>query len=264
LRRNPLVWFFVLTYAVTWTLWWAASVVPLVVASRELVFLPGTVAPAVVALWLTARLEGRAGVNALLGRLFAWQVRVRWYLFAVGFMAAIKGMVAVWQHVFTRAWPQFEAVPWLLLAGAVVLSTPVQAGEEIGWRGFALPRMAARLGLGRAGVLLGVIWAGWHLPLFFFAGTDSTGQSFPVYVLGVTAVSVAIAWLYGHTGGSLLLVMLMHSAINNTPHFVPPVTAASVWALSTSLPGWLTTLFLWVAAAYFLARMPKAPVSRHH
>jgi len=98
-----------------------------------------------------------------------------------------------------------------------VLSTPVQAGEEVGWRGYALPRLAERLGLPWASVALGVIWACWHLRLFFlFDGADTFGQSFPVYLLSVTALSVAMAWLYWRTGASLLATMLLHAAVNNT------------------------------------------------
>ena len=65
-------------------------------------------------------------------------------------------------------------------------------------------------------MLLGLIWAFWHLPLFFIPGVDKSGQSFPVYALQVTALSVAMAWLYGHSNGSLLLAMLMHSAANQS------------------------------------------------
>jgi hypothetical protein len=52
-----------------------------------------------------------------------------------------------------------------------------------GWRGYALPRLAERFGLGGASVVLGVLWATWHLPLFFFPGADTENQSFPVYLL---------------------------------------------------------------------------------
>jgi membrane protease YdiL (CAAX protease family) len=66
------------------------------------------------------------------------------------------------------------------MIGATFFSTVIggQAGKEIGWRGHALQRLAARTGLARGSVLLGVIWAASHLPLFFIQGTDTTGQSF--------------------------------------------------------------------------------------
>jgi membrane protease YdiL (CAAX protease family) len=78
-------------------------------------------------------------------------------------------------------------------------------------------------------------------------------------MMQVTALSVAIAWLYVRTNGSLLLPMLMHSAVNNSKIIVPsPVPGAmNTLGLSTSLVAWLTVTVLWVCAAYFLIRMPK-------
>jgi hypothetical protein len=95
------------------------------------------------------------------------------------------------------------------------------------WRGYALPRLAGHLGLGGASILLGGVWALWHLPLFFLPATGSTGQSFPIYLLQVTAISVTMAWLYWKTEGSLLFVMLMHASVNNATGIVPaaPVTS---------------------------------------
>ena len=107
------------------------------------------------ALWLTARDEGRAGVNALVGRILDWEVGAR-DAFAVAFMAAIKLTAAVVYRAATGTWPQFgESVH--LIAGALIISTPVQAGEEIGWRGYALPILAAHFGLGPGGVVVGAI-----------------------------------------------------------------------------------------------------------
>ena len=107
--------------------------------------------------------------------------------------------------------------------------------------------------------VLGVVWAAWHLPLFFIRGTDTTGGSFPVYLITVTAISIAMGWLYARTSGSLLLVMLMHSAANNTPHFVPAATPGSVFAVNATMVQWLTALFLWIGAGYLLVRMRRRP-----
>lgn len=144
------------------------------------------------------------------------------------------------------------------MAFAIPFSTPVQAGEEIGWRGYALPGLAARLGLPAASLVLGVVWACWHLPFFVLAGSDKTGQSFPVYVLGVTALSVAMAWLYWRTHGSLLLTMVLHAAINNTTDLVPAATpgAADPFSFAASPVAWTTVVLLWLGAA--LVRMRGA------
>jgi CAAX protease family protein len=253
--------FFVLAFAWAWVFWFAAGAV-----SRNAgpalgtpLFLIGTFAPSLVALALTARAEGRSGVAALIGRMAPKSVGARWVVFAVGYMATIKLTAALVHRLATGAWPRFGTESLLILPVAILLSTPVQAGEEIGWRGYALPRMATRLGLGPASLVLGVIWALWHLPLFFIAGPDTAGQSFPLYLMEVVAVSVAMGWLYGHTRGSLLLVMLLHAAINNTKDIVPSVVpgAADPFALSTSLPAWITVALLWICAGLFLARMPR-------
>ena len=78
------------------------------------------------------------------------------------------------------------------------------------------------------------------------------------------ALSVAITWLYAHTNGSLLLTMLMHSAVNQTVGIVPSSNAnpGNPFALSVSLVMWLTAAFLWVTALYFLVRMPNLEPSR--
>jgi membrane protease YdiL (CAAX protease family) len=107
--------------------------------------------------------------------------------------------------------------------------------------------------------MLGVIWATWHLPLFFVRESSTFEQSFPLYLLQVTALSVTAAWLYWRTNGSLLLVMLLHAAVNNTKDIVPSADpgATNPLTLSTSLVAWLTLAFLWLAAAYFLVRMRR-------
>jgi membrane protease YdiL (CAAX protease family) len=253
--------FFALTFATAWTLWIAAAlVVPaesMGAGARALIFLPGTFAPAIVALALTGRVDGVAGVRALLSRLLRWDVGARWYVFAVAYLATIKLLAAVAHRVLMGGWPAFGTSPVLLMLAAVVLSTPFQAGEEIGWRGYALPRLATRVGLARASLIIGVVWAVWHIPLFYIAGTDTTGQPFPVFMLSVTAVSTAMAWLYVRTGASLLLVMLMHSAINNTTGIVPGrvLDPGNPMVLSATPVAWLTAALLSAAAAYFLLRM---------
>jgi membrane protease YdiL (CAAX protease family) len=259
---TALLTFFGVSYIVTWGFWFAAGMTASA-GPRWLLFLLGTFTPGFLALWLTGRAEGRGGVAALLRRLVDWQVAARWYLFAVSYIAVIKLAVALVHRAVTGAWPRFGDLPWYVMLAATLGSTLMggQSGEELGWRGYALPRLAARFGLGWGSVLLGVLWAAWHLPLFFVSGTDSFGQSFPLYLLQVTALSVAMAWLYANTRGSLLPVMLMHAAVNNTKDIVPSAepNAANPWALSRSLVAWLTVALLWSCAGYFLLRMRKTP-----
>ncbi|GAC1654796.1 MAG: hypothetical protein NVS4B3_19080 [Gemmatimonadaceae bacterium] len=264
--------FFVLTFALTWLAWSVATALP----DRGAVdaFAPsplrgplvfgGVVAPAIVALALSARADGRIGVDDLLRPIGRWRVGVGWYLFAAGYTVLVKLAVAPLYRLGVGAWPRFGTSPWSLMVIAVVVSTGAQAGEEIGWRGYALPRLSARLWLPAASLVLGVLWATWHLPLFLFAlGSDTYGQSFLVYLLGVTALSVTMAWLYWRTGGSLLLVMLFHAAFNNTKDIVPSAGAPGSHPFfpHASVVGWLTVALLWLGSAYFLRQMRGAQLT---
>ena len=253
---RSLLKFFSLTFALAWISWAASRAIS---HGSGLVILFGVFAPGIVALVLTERAEGRAATRALIARVFKWEVGARWYVFAILYVPAIKLLVALVHRVVTGVWPRFSEEPIYLMGASLLVSTWVQAGEEIGWRGYALPRLSERFGLAQAGVILGVIWATWHLPLFFFSAADTLGQSFPLYVLQVTAISVTMAWLYWRTRGSLLLVMLFHAAVNNLKDIVPSVMpgASNPFVFNASPVGWLTVAFLWIAAAYFLFQMRK-------
>jgi len=263
-----LIGFFLLTFAFTWTAWLAPAALAAPGKGGFFgiggpVFVFGVFAPAFLAVALTAYDEGRTGVAQLLARIGKWQVGVRFYLFAIGYMAATKLLAALIHRIARGEWPTFGDTPLPLILGAILVSTWVQAGEEVGWRGYALPRLATYLGLGGASVLLGVIWALWHLPLFYLQGSGSEGQSFPVYLLHVTALSVAMSWLYWKTEGSLLLVMLMHASVNNTTGIVPAavLNAVDTMSFEGSSVAWVTVGVSWSVAALLLFRMRGAEIA---
>lgn len=232
--------FFLACFGLSWLVW---------VALAPGLFIIGVFAPAIVALALTWQQGGRRAVRRLLARVVDWRRAPRWYLFAIAFIPAVKLVAAVVHRLATGVWPQFGG-PVYVMAAALLVSTWVQAGEEIGWRGYALPRLAQRLGLSVASMVLGVIWALWHLPHFYMPGSPLLGQSLALYVVQVTALSVAMSWLYWRSGQSLLLVMLLHAAVNNTKDLVPSVGQPII--------AWSTAGLLWVAAAFFMLQMKGA------
>lgn len=251
--------FFALAFALMWILFFTVAFVRIPARSplRGGLILLGAFAPALAAVAVTFRTEGRSSVIALLRRITEWRVAARYYVFALGFMVAIKLTAALIYRAWTSSWPRFDTSQWYLIPVAIAFSTPFQAGEEIGWRGYALPRLAERFGLASASVLLGFIWAVWHLPQFFIRGGDSYQQSFPVFVLQVTAMSVAVAWLYMRTNGSLLLTMLLHAAINNSKDIVPSGVpgGTATFGFGASRISWIALVLLWGCAAYFLLHM---------
>lgn len=262
--------YFALTVIVTWSVWFTAAGLSGpgntgFFGAGGPAFLLGVFAPGFVALAFTARDEGRAGVMRLLGRIGRWRVDARWYAFALGYFAVIKLGAALVHRMVTGAWPSFGETPVALMLAGIAVSTWVQSGEELGWRGYALPRLAPRFGLGGASLVIGAVWALWHLPLFFLPESGSTGQSFPAYLLQVMALSVAMGFVYWKTEGSLLLVMLMHAAVNNTTGIVPAAIGGEIMpiALRGSLVAWATVGLSWVVAVPLLVRMrSSAPGER--
>jgi membrane protease YdiL (CAAX protease family) len=174
-----------LTFAITWICFGAAGALPPDSPARWPLLIAGAFAPSLVAVYLTWHAGGKPAARALLARLGDWRHGAQWYVFALCYMAAIKLLVALIYRASTGAWPTFGTGFGI----SIVLTTIVAAifggplGEEVGWRGYALPRLNDRFGRAWASVILGVIWAMWHLPVFFIAGMDQSGQAFPVYVL---------------------------------------------------------------------------------
>ena len=259
-RLSGMFGYFILVCAVTWAFYYIARGIqdP---AARAVVFHLGVFTPGILAVVFTALERRGPGVKELTSRLFRVDVPARWFVFAFTYMAAAKLITAlVFRGLYGR-WPPFGSEPWYLIAAATVFSTLIggQAGEELGWRGYALPRLGSRLGLRSAALIIGVVWAVWHLPLFYwFPIADTYGQSFPTYAIGVVALSVAMTWLYAHAHRSLFLMMLMHSAINQSVGIVSSAVpgATNALALSTSPIAWITVGVLWTFALFALITMP--------
>ena len=265
---RSLLLFFLLTFLISWSLFIVAVVISHDSNSADspfsslgyMIYFIGVFAPALVAIFLSWREKGKKAVGALLMKILKAPTDLRWYVFAICYLVTIKLLAAIIHRIIMGQWPLFGHESFFIIIVAIIFSTPTQAGEEIGWRGFALPRLADRFGLAIASVILGVIWAAWHLPFFYFQNVDKSGQSFPVYLLSVTAMSVAMAWLYWRTNSSLLMTMLMHSAINNTTGIVPSALADATdpFSLNASFVAWITTVIMCIVALYFLKQMRSA------
>lgn len=221
----------------------------------------GAISPGLVAIVLTAITNGTGGVRLLVEKISFKNTPVGWYVFAITFIALIKGLAALVFFFLYDSWPQFGTTPWYAMLGAIALSTVAQAGEEIGWRGYALPLMSKQFGLALSGVLLGIVWALWHLPLFYVEAADTFNQSFPVYLMQVTGLSVIMAWLFWKVNGNLLPLMVFHAAINNTKDIVPTASTASSnpFNFYSSPIGWITLVLIWLVGFYVLYAMTRKP-----
>src|SRR5215210_4148157 len=216
-KGHPLITFFVLTYTLTW-----AIESPLVFLTDSvtatqglpLVILASNV-PSVVAIVLTAIVFGRGALRKLLGRLLIWRVNPLWYLGVVlGPVALVGGMVAF--NTLLRG-PAFSlGMP--LLGVAIFFGFSIfpgsALGEEIGWRGYVLPRLQSRMSALSASLLIAPIWGLWHLPLWLTGDPVKTPTFYVAFFVAVFPMSLLLPWVYNSTGGSLLMVVLLHATVN--------------------------------------------------
>lgn len=215
-HRHPLMTFFVLTYAAAWSLW-----MPLVFfrdgmpgALTFALVLLGSLVPSAVAILLIGILHGRGGVRKLLRRLLMWRVGLRWYVVVLTVPMLVPLGLGM-SVLFGGSSPVVEASIVSVMAMFVFSVFPGSAlGEELGWRGFALPHLQAdRSALG-ASVVLGAIWGFYHLPLWLIGTESHPPVLFPAFAASVIAMSVILTWMYNSTGGSLLIVVLLHASSN--------------------------------------------------
>lgn len=104
-------------------------------------------------------------------------------------------------------------------------------GEELGWRGFALPRLQARMSALSASLILGLLWALWHLPLYLTAGHPLSEVFFGWFLLSILADAILFTWIFNNTRGSLLVVLLFHASIATSGLFLASTAGSFVIAL---------------------------------
>jgi uncharacterized protein len=140
-------------------------------------------------------------------------------LLALGIHAALGGTV--------RPSPAIGHIPLAVANFGLVLLVGGPLGEEFGWRGYALPVLTTKLGWRSASLIIGVIWGLWHLPLFFMSSTPQAHMPLAWFVVSTIAQSVIFAWVFRHSGQSIVPALVMHTSINAWMNIIPIVPADS-------------------------------------
>ena len=213
-RRHQLVGFFALACAFSWWAWIWYRFDP--VGADAPILACG---PFFAALVMLAVVGGRPAVRAWFGKMVHWRVHPVWYAFVLLVPPAVSfGAVAIQTATGVAPLPD-RVVPGVgaVAAQFAFVLVYIGLGEEPAWRGYVLPRLAAGRSLLAAALVLGLLHILWHLPLF---GVEyHLGGNLLSWALAVIATSVVVAWVWVHTGGSLLLPMLLHGSVN-TVNFV--------------------------------------------
>lgn len=220
-------WFFIGTFVVTWALQLPAVLIQAQGGSVE-AYLPlamlGVLGPAVVATGLSAREAGLRGVRALYAPLLRWRVHPLWY----GVALVLPGAALTTVLYLLREAGWSGPIAFLPALGQVVAAVVIALGEEVGWRGYALPRLQRRYGAFGASGLIAMAWTLWHIPMFIGLGVPL--ELLLVMFLHFAGGSLVFTWVYNGTGGSLLLVVLAHvgAHLNNSHAALPAETLPAV------------------------------------
>jgi hypothetical protein len=260
-RRHPVLSFYVLVFAISW-----GGILVLVGPGH----IPGTpdqverlfpftlvalfAGPSVAAVAMTALVSGRSGLRELRIRLFRWRVSTRWYA-----VALLTGPVLVAAVLFTLSLLSSRFLPgiiatddrlallafglaWGLIGGGLL--------EELGWTGFAVPRLRLRHSAVTTGLIVGLLWGAWHFLIAFWASRGLAGEGsladfiagfLAFYVIALPAFRVLMVLVYDRTE-SLIIAMLMHAMLSASTLVLQPlapdvhltwnlVLAAGLWGI---------------------------------
>jgi membrane protease YdiL (CAAX protease family) len=258
ITRHPVPIYFALTFAISW------GGFVLVVGPGSF---PGTgsqfdtltpfvasamlAGPSIAGLLLTGLVSGKAGLRDLLSRLLRWRVGARWYAVAILpaplLAAAVLFALSLTSPIFTT-----DDKAAVLLSGIAAGLTTVF--EELGWTGFAVPRLRLRYGVLTTGLMVGVLWGAWHLLQGLWIGGNYSGAlpltlflplNFFSGVAQLTAYRMLMVWVYDRTG-SLLVATLMHASLTASTIFIFTPLATGMSSLTYS---WVLAAALWVVVA---------------
>lgn len=241
---RELIAYFVLTFTLSW-----AIEVPLALSAQGVMTpIPpalhylASFGPLLAAVIVTLASRGPAGLVALFAPLRRWRFSRTVTLFVISPIFVFAAIVLV-TRLFQGAWPdlallgQVDYLPYLGIAPALILWTVTFGlGEEMGWRGFALPRLQVGRSALAASLILGIFWAIWHIPTIFYRDTYREMGAMVVPMLATVAVvgSVTYTWLFNGSKGSLLAPVIFHGLFD----------FFSVWPAGIVSPGMPMTILM--------------------
>lgn len=211
-KRHPLPFFFVLAFLLSWIVWGTDAA-----EARGLI---GIHIPSSLAFWgltiatfVSAGLSGGwAAIKDLIMRMLRWRVSPALYLVTLLLFPALCLLTAAPYQAFGGHLQVGKDLALSQLPLYFAVQIPLfLATEETAWRGFALPRLQQGRSALSASLILGLIWGVWHTPLFLTPGEFQTKLPFLGFVISALAMSILTTWIFNHSGGSVLMVAILHA-----------------------------------------------------
>lgn len=237
IQRHPLTAYFLLAFFIPWSviLYVSDGLKPFqgegvlsqsVSAKLMLVWLAMLAGPAIAGLLLKRIVDGKEGLKEMVSQMLRWKTGIRWYLAA---LCLFPLLVATGINALTLVSPDFR--PGMMVAMGIAAGLIGGFFEEIGWTGFALPRLQLKYSPFVAGLILGPIHTVWHLPADYWGGIDHYGGwyllHFLLWIAALTAFRLIAVWIYNGSN-SLLMAQLAHGSYTGSQLvFGPPALSAS-------------------------------------
>lgn len=255
ISKHPNVAFFTFTFAWTWAIVFAlifTGAVKDVSKPTPVFIISGLIcglSPSLSAILVAGICKGRQGIQELLGR-FRWPGRGKWYAVALLTVPLATVLTTLCSALFLREYRFALTVP--LLAMGVVWPFFSAFGEEFGWRGYVLPQLLQCMSPLKAGLLLGVVWELWHLPMHYIGYQAYGKYMLPAYLIVTASMvihSVIMAQIFSRTGGTLKTMILYHWTITGSSILLGAFLQTDSLLRNTTLESAIGILFQLAAAA---------------
>lgn len=210
------------TFATSWIIWGGLALLTQLNllkfgnAISMLLFILGGITPAICEIWLKKKYSTKEEFKSFILNVKNPKLPVSWYIFAIGLAFAACFLPTLWGGA-TMENPMYLALlelPIMIIGGGL---------EEIGWRGFLQPTLQKRWSPFTSTIMIGVIWAVWHLPLWFVIGSNQMNMNFLWFSLTALALSFLLTIIYLSTK-SIFLCIIFHTLINSFWDVFVPVT----------------------------------------
>jgi membrane protease YdiL (CAAX protease family) len=221
-QRKPVISFVLFTFAISWGYWLFLFVsygTPLIPPVQLIPFVYG---PTLAAIAMTIITGGVSSLKKLLSKCLGWRVKGFWIV-AVFFILPLLQIATLLIYDMLHPGSAGNFAPsgllWWLL-GPLISFPFGPLGEELGWRGFMLPRLQSRYNALVSSLVIGVVWTFWHTPLFWApSGSPISGNPVTIAAIGwflasALSLSILYTWIYNNTKGSVLIAIVLHSVVN--------------------------------------------------
>lgn len=209
IKRSPLIAYFVFVFGIEWLLFFALSeYLPPMIA-----LLIGSWLPNIIGVFITGTASGRKGLREMFSKIMLWRIHFKWYLIAT-ILPILLTFLSIWLYeLMGNVAPVYAPGGQIPLILVISIFTGAM-GEELGWRGTALPRLQARRNALTSSLVLGILWGLYHLPSFLMSGLPLEDAPLIPFMLCALGLTFLVTWSFNHTRGSLIIVFLYHFAFN--------------------------------------------------